>query len=141
MFPAGVLCCLVCASLYSYDVLMEMCCDTLLGRYVLSNPVRSLPMRSAPSSGAGCYGDRWHGRARSSSDTAGIRGTAGTDNGNPSCSRCGSTSTRPGGRLRRGRDTETTLNTSTVNSQPEVKTQGNSVSFKLEEVNLDIIYI
>lgn len=59
----------------------------------------ALPKMSAPSSGAGCYGDHWHGRARSSSDKAGSHGTAGTDTGNPSCSRSGNMNIPPDGRL------------------------------------------
>lgn len=59
----------------------------------------ALPTTSAPSSGAGCYGDHWHGRARSSSDKAGSHGTVGTDSGNPSCSRSGNMNIPPDGRL------------------------------------------
>lgn len=58
-----------------------------------------IPTRSAPSSGAGCYGDRWHGRARSSSGKAGSRGTADICSENPSCSRSGSRSIPLDGRL------------------------------------------
>uniref|UniRef100_A0A3B3I2M2 Uncharacterized protein n=1 Tax=Oryzias latipes TaxID=8090 RepID=A0A3B3I2M2_ORYLA len=57
------------------------------------------PKTSVPSSGAGCCGGHWRGRARSSSDTAGNCGTAGTGTGNPSCSHSDSKNTRPGGRL------------------------------------------
>lgn len=59
----------------------------------------SSPRTSAPSSGAGCCGDRWHGRARSSSGTAGNHDTAGSGSGNPSCSRSGSMNIPQDGRL------------------------------------------
>lgn len=57
------------------------------------------PRMSAPSFGAGCCGDRWHGHARSSSGTAGNHDTAGSGSGNPSCSRSGSTNIPQDGRL------------------------------------------
>lgn len=66
----------------------------------------SIPMRSAPSSGAGCYGDRWHGHARSSSGKAGSRGTADICSENPSCSRSGSRSIPPDGRLDQNEERE-----------------------------------
>ncbi len=56
---------------------------------MMSDQGFALPKMNAPSSGAGCYGDHWHGHARSSSDKAGSHGTVGTDTGNPSCSRSG----------------------------------------------------
>lgn len=59
----------------------------------------TLPRMSAPSSGAGCCGDRWHGHARSSSDRADSHDTVGTDTGNPSCSRSGNKNIPPDGRL------------------------------------------
>ena len=72
---------------------------------VMQNRERSgafaLPKTSAPSSGAGCYGDHLHGHARSSSDRAGSHGTVGTDTGNPSCSRSGNRNIPPDGRLSR----------------------------------------
>lgn len=72
---------------------------------VMQNRVQSgafaLPKTSAPSSGAGCYGDHLHGHARSSSDRAGSHGTVGTDTGNPSCSRSGNRNIPPDGRLSR----------------------------------------
>lgn len=61
----------------------------------------SSPRTSAPSSGAGCCGDRWHDRARSSSGTAGNHDTAGSGSGNPSCSRSGSMNIPQDGRLGR----------------------------------------
>lgn len=61
----------------------------------------TLPRTSAPSSGAGCCEARWRGRARSSSGTAGSRGTAGTGTGNPSCSHSGNRNIPPDGRLRK----------------------------------------
>lgn len=61
----------------------------------------SSPRTSAPSSGAGCCGDRWHDRARSSSGTAGNHDTAGSGTGNPSCSRSGSMNIPQDGRLGR----------------------------------------
>lgn len=58
-----------------------------------------LPKRNAPSSGAGCCEDHWHGHAKNSFDRAGSCGTAGTGTGSPSCSRTGSRNTPQDGRL------------------------------------------
>lgn len=60
-----------------------------------------LPMTCTLSFGAGCCGNRWHGPSRSSPDRAGNCDTAGSGSETPSCSRCGSTNTRRGGRLQR----------------------------------------
>ena len=58
-----------------------------------------LPKRSAPSFDAGCYGDRWHGHARSSFDRVGSHGTVGTGNGTPSYFHSGNKNIPRDGRL------------------------------------------
>lgn len=62
---------------------------------------KMLPMKSVPSSGAGCYGDHWRVHAKSSSGKADSRGTAGIDSEIPSCSHSGSMSIQQDGRLNR----------------------------------------